>query len=129
MLKRVHHVGYRVDDLERAIAMYESAFGGRVTLRGAMRGGAAQVAFVVSGETMVELIEPADKTGIAGKGLVYDHIGYAVSDLDAAMANLRAKGFLFADGVPTVNLAGWRMAFFDKSSMLGARVHLTEVMD
>jgi methylmalonyl-CoA/ethylmalonyl-CoA epimerase len=127
MFTGVHHLGYLVESLDDTVALYEKAFGGRVLLRKPVPG-AGEVAFVVSGGTMVELIEPLDKSAIAGKGgMVYDHVGYTVPDIEAAMADERAKGMKFAVEKPNVNVAGWKIAYFDKESVQGARIHLTEV--
>ena len=125
MFSSVHHLGYRVENLDKAIALYEDGFGGRVLLRQAVPGG-GEVAFVVTGGTMVELIAPADNADLMGKGQVFDHVGYTVADIEAAMGDLRAKGLSFAEEMPRVNIAGWKLAFLDKESAQGARIHLTE---
>ena len=126
MFSSVHHLGYRVENMDKAIALYEGGFGGRVLLRKPIPG-MGEVAFVVTGGTMVELIAPDDNADLIGKGQVFDHVGYTVDDIAAAMAELRAKGLGFADETPRVNVAGWKLAFLDNESALGARIHLTEV--
>lgn len=121
---RVYHTGYLTDDLDRAIAFYEKMFNGKVLSRAANVKG--ETAFVRAGEFEVELIAPADKTRLAGRtGLVLDHVGYFVPDLDQAVAELKNKGAKFA-GEPSVNPVGYRMIFLDGESSLGTRIHLTE---
>ena len=124
MFTGVHHLGYRVESLDEAIGLYEKAFGGRVLLRKPIPG-VGEVAFVASGSTMVELVEPAEKGDL--KGQVYDHVGYTVENIERAMATLQEKGYGFASETPTVNVAGWKIIYLDKESALGARIHLTEV--
>jgi predicted enzyme related to lactoylglutathione lyase len=120
----VYHTGYLTDDLDRAVAFYEQIFGGKVLSRAANVKG--ETAFVMAGGFEVELIAPADKTRLAGRtGLVLDHVGYFVPDLDQAMAELKKKGAKFA-GEPSVNPVGYRMIFLDTASSLGTRIHLTE---
>jgi methylmalonyl-CoA/ethylmalonyl-CoA epimerase len=120
----VYHTGYLTDDLDRAIAFYEKTFGGRVLSRVPhVRG---EVAFVRAGGFEVELIAPVDKARLAGRtGLVLDHVGYFVPDLDRAMAELKKKGAKFA-GEPSLSSGGYRMVFLDAESSLGTRIHLTE---
>ena len=124
MFSGVHHLGYTVESLDQAIGFYEKAFGGRVLLRKAIPN-VGEVAFVVSGNTMVELVEPIEKGDL--KGQVFAHVGYQVPDIEAAIAELKAKGFKFATEKPTVNVAGWKLIYLDQESALGARIHLTEV--
>jgi predicted enzyme related to lactoylglutathione lyase len=120
----VYHTGYLTDDLDRAIAFYEKMFNGKVLSRAANDKG--ETAFVKAGDFEVELIAPIDKARLAGRtGLVLDHVGYFVPDLDRAMAELKQKGAKFA-GEPSVNPVGYRMIFLDIESSLGTRVHLTE---
>ncbi len=122
----VHHIGYRVENLDQAVSFYEYAFGGRVLMRGALVGGGGKVAFVMSGQTLVELIEPTDKGPVAGRGQVYDHVGYTVPDIASAIDELRSIGIRMANEAPMVNLAGWKLAFLDRDSALGASIHVTE---
>jgi methylmalonyl-CoA/ethylmalonyl-CoA epimerase len=124
MFSGVHHLGYTVESMDETIGFYEKAFGGRVLLRKAVPG-VGEVAFVTSGNTMVELVEPIEKGDL--KGQVFAHVGYQVPDIEAAMAELKAKGYKLATDAPTVTVAGWKIIYLDQASALGARIHLTEV--
>jgi len=125
MFGHVYHTGYMTDDVARAVAFYEQKFGGQL-LKQVSQPDGTKMAFVKFGESEVELIEPGDKSRLGGKtGLIIDHVGYYVADLDKAMAELKAKGVKFGAG-PTTSAMGYRMIFVDTDVTLGARIHLTE---
>ncbi len=125
MFGPVYHTGYNTDDVAKAVAFYEEAFGGKL-LKQVTQPDGTKMAFVRFGDSEVELIEPADKSRLAGRtGLVIDHVGYFVDDLDKAVAEMKAKGVKFGAG-PTVSAMGYRMIFLDTASTLGTRIHLTE---
>lgn len=124
MLGIVYHTGYLTDDIEAAIAFYEKTFGGQVLGRSTASGG-GQIAYVKAGDSEVELIAPADKARLGGRqGLILDHIGYFVANLDQALAALKAKGVKYAE--PYTSAMGYRIAYLDSGSTLGTRIHLTE---
>jgi len=125
MFSKIQHVGYLVEDLDTAVEWYSRTFGGKRTGGGAA--GAGKVAFVQIGDVEVELIEPVDKSGLTGRAnQVFHHVGYVVEDLDKAVAEFKARGYKFATAEPMVNIAGYRLIFFDMSSTKGTRIHLTE---
>lgn len=129
MFRELHHVGYLVENLDEAIAFYQSSFGAQLYGRGRLEGRKTNAAFVQIGpSTMVELMEPDDKSALRGqKGLVFHHVGYLVPDIKAAMDELKAKGFKFADDPPFLNFLGWRIAYMETASTQGTRMHLMEI--
>ncbi len=127
MFSDVYHVGYLTDDLDAAKAFYRDTLGATVLLESGNAESGSKMAFLQVGGTEVELIEPADKARLGGQtGLIYDHIGYTVDDLDAAIAQLRARGVGFATDAPRTNPAGARLIYLDAKDTLGARIHLTQ---
>ena len=127
MFTDIHHPGYLVQDLEEAIAFYERTFGGKVLKRGQSSDGGRN-AFVQNDDTLIEIIEPADKSRLAGRGgQVLDHIGYTVPDIDRAVTELKAKGVRFVTEKPIINIMGWRLIYLDPADAMGARIHLTQV--
>ncbi|MCL4466009.1 MAG: VOC family protein [Chloroflexi bacterium] len=127
MFKGVHHVGYYVSDLDEAIKWYRDLYGGVVELRYRNEGSKQEQAFVKSGNTRVELMCPDDKSKLGGNtGQVLAHIGYEVDDIQAGMAELRAKGVRFIDEKPVVNPLGWQLAYYDGGATVGVKQHLTQ---
>jgi len=126
MFTDIHHPGYLVQDLDEAIAFYERAFGATVLKRG-QAGATGRNAFVQVGEVPIELIEPADKSRIAGRGgQVIDHIGYLVPDIEKAGAELKAKGIRLATEKPVTSIIGVKIWYLDAADALGTRIHLTQ---
>jgi methylmalonyl-CoA/ethylmalonyl-CoA epimerase len=127
MFSGVYHIGYLVDDIEKAISFYEATFGGKLIGRSTSGDGTSKMAFIQCGETEVELIQPGDPARLGGRtGLVIDHVGYEVADIDAAVAELKEKGVKFAAAAPHVNSQGARLLYLDSDSTMGTRVHLTQ---
>ena len=125
MFSKIQHVGYLIEDLDAAIDWYVKTFGGEYTGRGTVPLG--KIGFVQIGDVEVELIEPADRGELTGRGdQVFDHVGYVVDDLDKAVTDFKARGFKFATAEPFTNFMGYRLIFFDTSSTKGTRIHLTE---
>ncbi|MCL5027239.1 MAG: VOC family protein [Chloroflexi bacterium] len=115
MLGGVHHIGYRVSDLEQAIAEYQKLFGSKVVSR-IKTGDGSPVAFVTMGAIQLELMQT---TTIPGQHM--DHVAYVVDDLEAELANLKAKGAKFETQEPVVSGSGAQFMFVD---MQGSRVQV-----
>jgi catechol 2,3-dioxygenase-like lactoylglutathione lyase family enzyme len=127
VFESVWHVAYLTDDLAAATRVFVDLFGGTVEREAHVGGGRLKVAFVRVGGAAVELVEPADRTRLNGRtGLVLDHVGFTVADLDATIEQLSAKGATFASEQPSVNPEGARLIYPSAETVLGARIHLTE---
>lgn len=127
MFTDIYHTGYLTDDIGQAIDLLRRTFGGTIIAdRPASDGG--RLAYVKVGSAEVELIEPADKSRLGGRtGLVLDHVGYTVADIDQAIAELAGKGVRFQTAKPTINAVGQRMIYLDLATTGGSKMHLTEV--
>lgn len=127
MFTDIYHTGYLTDDISGAIDLLRRAFGGTVILEMPASDG-GRMAYLKVGSAEVEVIEPKDMSRLGGRrGLVLDHVGYSVEDMDAAVADLRARGVRFLTAQPTTNAVGQRMIYVDPSTCGGAKMHLTEV--
>ena len=114
MFSSIQHTGYLVRDLDEAVAWYEKTFQAKYTGGGPASGVGGRIGFLQMGNTEVELIEPQDKSVFAGSSNhVFHHVGYVVDDLDKVVADFRARGYGFATAEPMVNVAGYRLIFFD----------------
>jgi catechol 2,3-dioxygenase-like lactoylglutathione lyase family enzyme len=115
MIGGVHHIGYRVSDLDAAIAEYQKLFGSTIVSKGVMASG-VPVAFITMGTIQLELMQ---NTTEPGQHL--DHVAYITEDLDAELAGLKDKGADFASATPTQSPSGARHMFIN---MLGSRVQV-----
>ncbi len=115
MLGHVHHIGYRVGDLDSAITEYNNLFGSEVVYRFKMPDG-SPAAFLTIGPIQVELIQ---KSGSQGQQL--DHVAYIADDLDKEMEALKEKEAEFATSAPLASPNGDRFIFVN---VLGSRIQL-----
>ncbi len=127
MFKGIHHIGYWVSDLDATVKAYEELYGGKVEFTTFIEESKTKVAFVVSGNTMVELMEPGDKSVLKGeKAQVLHHVGYLVDDIQQAAEELRSRGARFLTEAPGKNAIGWQIWYYDGGEMLGVRQHIAQ---
>ena len=88
-------------------------------------------AFLPVGESRIELLEPTSPDSpvakfLAKRGEGIHHVCFAVPDLDAALADLSAKGFrlIHSSGVP--GAGGKRVAFLHPEAGRGVLIELSE---
>jgi catechol 2,3-dioxygenase-like lactoylglutathione lyase family enzyme len=133
-MKGLHHVGITVKDIDASIRFYHDLLGlqfsnepspwfdGEELSRGVGVPGAElrQVSLLV-GETTIELLEykaPPSETQrpLTSNSLGASHVAFLVEDIEAAKAELEAKGVSFYSDVNVVDegvLAGWRWVYFE----------------
>jgi methylmalonyl-CoA/ethylmalonyl-CoA epimerase len=92
----------------------------------------ARIAAVESGESLVELLEPAAPDTPIGKYLAkrgpgIHHICFAVPDLEGTLARCREHGVRLIDEVPRMGAEGKKIAFLHPSSTAGILVELSEM--
>ena len=114
---RYDHVHLRSSDPDATGRFFETMFGAEVTRDvyppGTLYPGQMRVSMRVGGQkVLVAPAHPHDSTGAAPAFPYYgvEHIGLTVDDVDAAVAELRAKGAEIAIG-PLTRSAGLRLAF------------------
>ena len=134
MIDKIQHIGYLTKDLDATIAWYEKNLSGKTVGtfnigQGFIVPSGGRGAFVRFGDGEVELIEPVDQSGIPEGGLGLHHVGYVVSDMEAAMSQLSSKGLKFAEGAPFTNALGFQVAYFNPESTNGMLIHLTQYAD
>lgn len=127
-IENIVHAGYLVRDLEEAISWYVERLDGQHVGGGASRSGGRN-AFVNFGQVQVELIEPADLGRVAGSGHAMDHVGYVVGNIHSCMGQCVSRGFKFMEGAPITNSIKQQVAYFDTSTSMSSRMHLTQLPD
>ena len=129
-IKRIEHVGVVVRDVEASRRLWEDCFG--IPLGAVEENAVRRLALYPVGESMVELIAgtAADsrhaKLVAEGKGGL-NHICFEVEDIDAALAELKAKGIPLLDEVPRIGHAGCRIAFIDPAATENCLIELAEL--
>jgi methylmalonyl-CoA/ethylmalonyl-CoA epimerase len=130
MFGRIDHVGVAVEDLDAAIALYENQFEMPLVHRETVEAFGVEAVLFDVGESHVELISPLDaESGVAkflaknGPGL--HHVAYAVSDIEATLAELGEQGVELIDKEPRTGIRNRRVAFLHPRSTGGV---LTEIV-
>ena len=126
----MHHVAVVVHDLEAALLAFRDNFGIAVESVRDIASDGVRIAFLPTGESRLELVQPTDPTtGVArylekhGEG--FHHVCYEVPDLAATLDRLAATGMELIDVAPRRGAEG-PVAFIHPRSCHGVLVELIE---
>ncbi len=126
---KVDHLGIAVESLEAAVAAYQ-ALGFEVAARHEVPSESVRTAFLPVGETHLELLEPTDPSSVIARFLEkrsgLHHVCVLVEDLDAALAEMRARGVPLLDETPRPGAGGCRVAFVHPRGAAGVLLELKE---
>ena len=131
-IKRIEHVGVVVRNVEASRKLWEGCFGIKLGSTEDIADRPTRLALYPVGESMVELIAGTTpdskhaKLVAEGKGGL-NHICFEVEDIDAALAELKAKGIPLLDQVPRIGHAGCRIAFLDPSATENCLIELAQL--
>jgi methylmalonyl-CoA epimerase len=125
----VHHIGIAVTDLDEAVAIYERLFGATLEHRETLEEQGVEAVSLRTGDGRVELLRALGPETHVGKFLVkrgpgMHHVAFAVADLDAELARLRAEGTRLIDETPRRGLFGLQVAFVHPEATGGVLAEL-----
>jgi methylmalonyl-CoA epimerase len=128
---RIDHIGVAVEDLDAAIALYETAYGMELVHRETVSEQGVEAVLLDVGENHVELLRPLSPDTPVGKFLAkrgqgLHHVAYQVLDIDATLETLRERGLRLIDETPRVGIRSSRVAFLHPTSTGGV---LTEIVE
>jgi methylmalonyl-CoA/ethylmalonyl-CoA epimerase len=128
-IKKIDHLGIAVKDLSEAVQAYE-ALGFAVEARHDVPTERVNTAFLPVGESHLELLEPTDPSSVIARFLEkrsgLHHVCVLVEDIDAALAELKARGVPVLDETPRVGAGGCRVAFVHPRGAAGVLLELKE---
>jgi methylmalonyl-CoA/ethylmalonyl-CoA epimerase len=129
-IKRVEHIAIAVNSLAASIDLLRSTFG--LTLEYEEQIGQTRLAMLPVGETYIELLEgQGPESGvtrwIGDKGPGLFHICFEVEDIDAALAELKAKGTPLLNETPVIGHGNCRIAFIDPKATGNILFELAEM--
>lgn len=129
MLSKINHIGIAVHSIEEAVPFYRDTLG--MVLKGTeeVPSQKVKVAFLVIGESKIELLEPTSPDSPVAKFLEKNgpgvhHVAYGVADIEKTIEKLKAGGTRMIDEVPREGAHGARIAFIHPKSSGGV---LTEI--
>ncbi|MDR7522024.1 MAG: methylmalonyl Co-A mutase-associated GTPase MeaB [Armatimonadota bacterium] len=128
---RIDHIGVAVRSLESARRFYEEVLGTETGPPVSLPDEGVVAAFVVLGQTRIELLEPSSPEGpvarfLGRRGEGVHHIALAVPDLAGALARAEAAGCTPLDHTPRPGAHGTRIAFLHPKSTHGVLIELVE---
>lgn len=130
--KRVEHVAIAVRDMDRMRDVFENKLGIAMEYEEHLPRYATTLAMYPVGETYLEVLQsddPGSETSrwIDEKGEGLFHICLEVEDIDAALAELRAKEVKLIDETPRIGHGGARIAFLDPEATGNLLIELAEL--
>ena len=131
MFGRIDHIGVAVEDIDAALALYETSFEMTVAHRETVESQGVEAVLLDVGDGHVELLRPLGPETAVGKflarkGTGLHHVAYAVEDIDATLERLAAAGLELIDSEPRTGIRESRVAFLHPRSTGGV---LTEIVE
>ncbi|MDQ7796763.1 MAG: methylmalonyl-CoA epimerase [Spirochaetia bacterium] len=128
---KLDHIGIAVEKIDAALPVWEGILS--LPLHGIEEVADQKVktAFMPIGESEIELLESTDSEGpigkfLAAKGQGVHHLAFRVANIEAALAELKAKGVRLIDETPRYGAGGARIAFIHPKATGGVLVELCE---
>ena len=130
-LINIDHIGIAVRDLDAAIEEYGRQYQVEPTHREVVESQGVEEAMIPVGGSHVQLLAPVHEDSpvakfLATRGEGMHHVAYAVLDIEAALAHLRAEGVRLIDEEPRVGGGGARIAFVHPKALAGTLIELVE---
>jgi methylmalonyl-CoA/ethylmalonyl-CoA epimerase len=131
VIRRIHHVGVAVANLEESVALYRTALGAELVHRASNEKEGLEAAFLRVGDGELELMAPLRDDSPVGKFLAkrgpgLHHVAYGVTDIVKALTDARAAGLELIDAVPRMGMHGTRIAFVHPKSLNGVLTEFVE---
>jgi methylmalonyl-CoA epimerase len=130
-LLRINHLGIAAPGLEEALARMARLFDMVPEHTEEVSEQKVQTAFFPVGPSTLEYLESTDPDGPIGKFLAkrgpgIHHVCFEVDDIDAAVAQLLAKGVRMIDQAPRNGAHGCRVAFIHPAETGGVLMELSQ---
>jgi methylmalonyl-CoA/ethylmalonyl-CoA epimerase len=130
MIKKVHHVGIAVNNLNESIALFEKLLGVKAHVEEAPCQRVTEAVFKVGGGIEIDLLEPMGPDSAVAKflekrGEGLHHIALEVDNIDADLKEMEAKGVRLIDKEGREGVAG-KIGFLHPKSVNGVLVELVQ---
>ena len=130
MFNRMDHVGIVVNNIDESLKTYRDQLGFILLERVMIPEQKVEAAFLDAHNSTIELIAPTDPESgtakfLAKRGEGTHHIAYEVTDLVAALAELKAQGVQLIDETPRQGVHGL-VAFVHPKATHGMMIELLQ---
>lgn len=134
MPKKISHIGIAVDNIEAALPFYRDVLGLEFEGTEVVAEQKVKVAFLVIGESRIELLEPTAPDSPVAKFLEKNgpgihHLAYQVDGLEGRLASLKGQGVRLIDETPRLGAHHTRIAFLHPKASGGVLTELCESGD
>jgi len=131
-ITRIDHIAVLVDDMDKTLSFWRDALGMQLTHVQDVPAENAQIAFLPTGGSEIELVRPTTSdSGLAKylekRGPGMHHICLEVDDIEGMLAQLKEKGVQLINEEPRQGEGGKRYAFIHPKSANGVMVELYEL--
>ncbi|MGD0795963.1 MAG: VOC family protein [Dehalococcoidales bacterium] len=129
MIKKIHHIGIVVKNLDETVKLYTKILGKGPEARNEIPAAKIKIANYRVGETALELLEAAAGSSLAdfiarrGEGL--HHIAVEVDDIAGELKKLAAAGVMLRDKEPRQGPEG-KIAFVGPEGAHGVTIELVQ---
>lgn len=133
MLKKIHHVGVVVPNLDASLRFWRDTLGLHLTRSATIEEQGVRAALLKVGESEIELLEPLDAENGVGKFLArhgggLHHVCFETDDVARELDAARAKGIQLIDQKPRHGLAGM-ICFIHPKATRGVLVEYAEPIE
>ena len=128
---KVDHIGIAVKDLAEAKKFYSEMLGIKATGEEVVEQQKVKVCFFPCGDSELELLESTSPDGPIAKyidknGQGIQHLALRVNNIEAALADLKAKGVRLIDETPRYGAGGASIAFVHPKATGGILLELSQ---
>jgi methylmalonyl-CoA/ethylmalonyl-CoA epimerase len=132
-VKAVNHIGIAVRSIEAQKDYYTNVLGAVFEGEEVVADQKVKVGFFRIGDVRMELLEPTDPTSTVAaflekKGEGLHHVALEVDDIEARIADVKAKGLRMVDEKPRAGSHHLQIAFVHPKSTFGVLTELCEVV-
>ncbi len=133
MLKKIHHVGVVVPNLDEAMTLWRDTLGLHLTKSMVVQDQGVKAALLKAGETEIELLEPINPENGVGKFLAkrgggLHHVCFETDDVEQELEGAKSKGIQLIDQKPRPGLAGM-ICFLHPKAARGVLVEYAQPFD
>lgn len=134
MPKKISHIGIAVANIDEALPFYTDVLGLEFEGTEVVEEQKVKVAFLVIGESRIELLEPTAPDSPVAKFLEKNgpgihHLAYQVDGLEERLASLKGAGVRLIDETPRLGAHRTRIAFLHPKASGGVLTELCEAGD
>lgn len=131
-VKRIDHLGIAIADVAGAKRVYEDLLGLKLTHEEVVTDQGVRTYFYPIAGVKLELLESITPDGpiaryLDKKGPGLQHLAVEVEDIEAAIAELKAKGVRMLDETPRAGVERSRIAFVHPKDTHGVLLELVEL--